>query len=253
MAGKTNIKNLEEDVLELIYKIINDDEIINLKEGNVSHYKLDDDGIDVDDVESLKENSGYKNFKDSLKKLQLSSMIKKVNVPKIEQSISIYCHENDLLTQSLALDIVFLLRPLLSLSVNIIKENNNYEEEKIQIIKDYFEEALKHIKNQSIKKFFSSKGEKKYRELFDADDLKNNSLKQIIKNKQFAEIKDDLELFNESLIQHLAIWIKLSMRNFMDNSEIDNLEPKELKLKISNMMDDFFEKNMNEILNRIQF
>ncbi len=252
MMSKNNIENVENDVLELIYKIVNEDEIINLKEGNFSHYKLDDESNSLqDDCESIKSNSAYKNFKDSLKKLQLSSMIKKVNRPKINQSISLYSHENDLLMQSIALDIAFLLKPLLSLSVNIIKEDNGLEEEKIQIIRDYFEQALKQIKNQAIKQFLSSEKKKKKSE---ADDSKNeSSLTKIMNDKKFSEIANNLNFFNESLIQHLSIWIKLSLESATDADEINDLKPKELKLRISNMIDDFFEKNIDEILSRVQF
>ena len=252
MMSKNNIENVENDVLELIYKIVNEDEIIKLKEGNFSHYKLDDESNSLqDDCESIKSNSAYKNFKDSLKKLQLSSMIKKVNRPKINQSISLYSHENDLLMQSIALDIAFLLKPLLSLSVNIIKEDNGLEEEKIQIIRDYFEQALKQIKNQAIKQFLSSEKKKKKSE---ADDSKNeSSLTKIMNDKKFSEIANNLNFFNESLIQHLSIWIKLSLESATDADEINDLKPKELKLRISNMIDDFFEKNIDEILSRVQF
>ena len=252
MMSKNNIENVENDVLELIYKIVNEDEIINLKEGNFSHYKLDDESNSLqDDYESIKSNSAYKNFKDSLKKLQLSSMIKKVNRAKINQSISLYSHENDLLMQSIALDIAFLLKPLLSLSVNIIKEDNGLEEEKIQIIRDYFEQVLKQIKNQAIKQFLSSEKKKKKSE---ADDSKNeSSLTKIINDKKFSEIANNLNFFNESLIQHLSIWIKLSLESGTDADEINDLKPKELKLRISNMIDDFFEKNIDEILSRVQF
>ena len=252
MMSKNNIENVENDVLELIYKIVNEDEIINLKEGNFSHYKLDDESNSFqDDYESIKSNSAYKNFKDSLKKLQLSSMIKKVNKPKINQSISLYSHENDLLMQSIALDIAFLLKPLLSLSVNIIKEDNGLEEEKIQIIRDYFEQALKQIKNQAIKQFLSSEKKKKKSE---ADDSKNeSSLTKIMNDKKFSEILNNLNFFNESLIQHLSMWIKLSLDSSTDADEINDLKPKELKLRISNMIDDFFEKNIDEILSRVQF
>ena len=252
MISKNNIENVENDVLELIYKIVNEDEIINLKEGNFSHYKLDDESNSLqDDYESIKSNSAYKNFKDSLKKLQLSSMIKKVNRPKINQSISLYSHENDLLMQSIALDIAFLLKPLLSLSVNIIKEDNGLEEEKIQIIRDYFEQALKQIKNQAIKQFLSSEKKKKKSE---ADDSKNeSSLTKIMNDKKFSEILNNLNFFNESLIQHLSMWIKLSLDSSTDADEINDLKPRELKSRISNMIDDFFEKNIDEILSRVQF
>jgi hypothetical protein len=252
MAIKENIENYKDDVLELIYKIVNDDEIINLKEGNFSHYKLDDE-TSIDDSETFKSNSAYKNFKESLKKLQLSSMIKKVNTPKIEQSISRYCHENDLLIQSIALDAVFILKPLLNLSVNIIKDSNNHEEEKIQIIREYIEQISAQIKNQTIKKFFSSSGNKKNKNDLDLNESKNDNLKKIINNKKFIEIKDNLEFFNESLIQHLLMWIKLSLKDNNDENQVENLKTKELKEKISMMIDEFFEKNTDEILKRIQF
>ena len=252
MMGKNNIENIENDVLELIYKIVNEDEIINLKEGNFSHYKLDEENHSLqDNYESIKSNSAYQNFKDSLKKLQLSSMIKKVNRPKINQSISLYSHENDLLMQSIALDIAFLLKPLLSLSVNIIKEDNGLEEEKIKIVRDYFDQALKQIKNQAIKNFISSEKKKKKNE---ADELKNeSSLTKITNDKKFFEIVNNLNFFNESLIQHISIWIRLSLESATDAHEINDLKSKELKLRISNMVDDFFEKNIDEILSRVQF
>lgn len=242
----------EENVLELIYKI-DGDRIVNLKEGNFSHYRLDEENINDDNIESLKSNSAYKAFSNSLKALQLSSMIKKVNIPKINQTISIYSHESDLLMQSIALDIAFLLKPLLNLSVNIIKDNSEQEEEKLQIVKNYLDQNLKQIKNQTIKKFLSSMSGKKKKEESEenSDDSKEESLKKIANNKKFSEIKENLQFFNDSLINHLMIWIKISLKNSSENDL--NMKPQELKAKISQIFDEFFEKSMDEIFKRVQF
>jgi len=131
----------DDDVLELIYKISNDDKIINLKERDFPHHTIDEREIedsDNENLESLKSNSAYKSFSESLKALKLSSMIKKVNTPKIDQTISVYSHENDMLIHSIALDIAFLLKPLVNMSVNLIKDDdgNQEEEQKIQIVRN---------------------------------------------------------------------------------------------------------------------
>jgi hypothetical protein len=253
MIGKANIETCEGDVLELIYKIVNNDEIVNLKEGNFSHYKLEnEEKIEENNEESLKSNLAYKNFKDSLKKLQLSSMIKKVNTPTINHSISIYCHENDLLIQSITLNIVLLLKPLLNLSINIVNDTTLYQKEKIHIIKNYLEESLDQLKDQVIKKFFSLKKIKRNEDIINKN-LKSSNFKKILNDKRFLEIKENLDFFNESLIQHLLLWLQLSLKNSNETDEFDFLDCNQLYKKISNTIDDFFEKNMNEIFNRIQF
>jgi len=84
------------------------------------------------------------------------------------------------------------------------------------------------------------------------DDLKEDGLKKLLNNKKFSEIKHNLGLFNDSIVNHIVMWFDFSIYNNQDE-ELKNLKTKDLKAEIGRIFDDFFEQNLEVILNKVQF
>jgi hypothetical protein len=238
--------NNDDEVLELIYQIIDDGQIINLKEKReketilaqkiINHDNLTKYDSNENDKDELNDNDeeyqAYLNFKKKINDIGLKTLLKKVNTPDINHQISVYTHENDLLSQSMLLSIVACIKPLYTMGVNISKENTEDENEKLQIMKNYVRDHFEKIKLEIISRY------------------NDNRVHKISVSKSTDEVlQQNLYYFNEILINNFLIWINLGFENSAAYAE----DYKLIDERLANHIDNFMNKYLDEIFSKISF
>ena len=244
----------DDDILELVYQIDEYGMVVNLKEKRekeallakriLENEKSDKKSADIenDDVENTDNDDGsnesdeeyqaYLSFKKKINDIGLKTLLKKVNAPDINHQISVYTHENDLLSQSILLTVVACIKPLYTMGVNISKDDVNMESDKLQLLKNYIKDNFEKIKLEIISRYND-----------------NRTHKISIDKGIDEELKKNLHAFNEILINNFLIWINLGFESSAFYAE----EYKQIDERLSNHIDAFMNKYLDEIFLKISF
>ena len=238
-----------DDILELVYQIDEHGMVINLKEKrereallakriieNEKSDKSNDDGESTDhndeSYESDEEYQAYLSFKKKINDIGLKTLLKKVNAPTINHQISVYTHENDLLSQSILLAVASCIKPFYTMGVNISKDSPNMESDKLQLLKNYIKDNFEKIKLETISRYND-----------------NRTHKISIDKNIDKELKKNLHAFNEILINNFLIWINLGFESSGFYAE----EYKQIDERLSDHIDFFMNKYLDEIFLKISF
>jgi hypothetical protein len=227
-----NIKSNDQiyEVIELIYKIQDDGSVVNLKENETQQAFDGVEGINQDDYQA------YLALKEKLKSFNLKKKIDKVNSNDGIKNISIYANSDELLSSAILHAIIFCLKPLqgeIDLKKISFDTSESSDGNKISFMKSYLTTNLEKIKNEVISRYIKGK---------------RNKLSFKIEYESEGIIKN-FGIFNDLLVDNILIWVSSQPNQAQLKSEQEGF----LEELIRKSIDDFFSKNLDLILERINY
>lgn len=234
-----NSNSSKNEVLELTRKIFKNGKIIDLKEEREKNKISREDQIfigvavesDFEDAEDSKAYQAYLKYRTENSDLNLRSHIKKVNLPEVNNNVSVFSHEDNILSQAIVLTIVNFIKPLFIMGVNLPKDDN-LNKIAFDGFKQYIKLALTKIKIEVINRYLGSR-------------IKKISVKSSLDER----LTDAESLFLELLINHFLLWLKIGFVYTL--TQEDNSE--ELEIKLGLHIDNFLETELEKILDRISY
>ena len=231
-----------EFALELTRRILDDGSVVDLRQERERHKIPRAEqmfiGTPVQDIEEDEDSRSYQaylKYREENGDLGLKSHLRKVNIPEINNSVSVFTHEDNLLSQSIVVAIVFLAKPLFSMNVNLPNEESTPEN--LNSIKNYLERMMPSIKTEIVSRYSGNKPKKI--DLIKKTEIKVSGLDE--------KISDNLVMFTEILIGNFLMWAKLTSDNEQAFFESDTPED----VRLGERIDSFIEKEFEEIFNRI--